>query len=130
VVKRRSFEDGLTADEEIFLKQGRTKLPTTNRKSQSPSKPKPKQKEPDMVKSALNRDVLETPVPTPVLRAPVPASVVPSNLSVRIDPSIAAATLRAMTERKIQGITPSTQQNIVAEAMVDFLLRDFPYFDA
>lgn len=46
-----------------------------------------------------------------------------SNLSVRIDPRIAAATLRAMTERKIEGTTPATQQDIVAEAMLDWLKK-------
>jgi hypothetical protein len=76
-----------------------------------------------MSKSALKRSVIEEPAPVPIVRTTPPAPVVPSNLSVRIDPSIAAATLRAMTERKIQGITPATQQDIVAEAMVDWLTK-------
>ncbi len=123
MVKRRSFEDGLTADEETFLKQGRVTPHATKPKPKSPSKPQPKEKEPDMSKAALKRDVIEEHAPTPILRTPAPAPVVPSNLSVRIDPSIAAATLRAMTERKIHGITPATQQDIVAEAMVDWLKK-------
>jgi hypothetical protein len=123
VVKRRSFEDGLTADEETFLKQGGAAPRAPKPKSKSPAKSKPKDKEPNMNKAALKRDVIDAPVPPPILHRPAPAPVVPSNLSVRIDPAIAAATLRAMTERKIQGIAPSTQQDIVADAMLDWLKK-------
>ncbi len=76
-----------------------------------------------MNKPALKRQVIEeTETPTVAL-APTPKPVTTSNLSVRIDARITAAYLRAMTERKIQGITPATQQEIVAEAMVDWLKK-------
>ena len=57
--------------------------------------------------------------------APEPAAAPPkiSNLSVRIDSRIAAALLRAMTERRIEGTSPATQQDIVAEAMVEWLKK-------
>ena len=123
MVKRRSFEDGLTADEETFLKQGKATSRAAKPKPKSPSKPQPKEKEPDMSKSALKKSVIEEAAPTPITRAVASVPVMTSNLSVRIDPRITAATLRAMTEHKIKGITPATQQDIVAEAMVDWLTK-------
>ena len=59
MVKRRSFDDGLTADEETFLKQGRATPRAAKPKPKSPSKPQPKEKEPEMSKSALKRSVIE-----------------------------------------------------------------------
>jgi hypothetical protein len=123
VVKRRSFEDGLTADEEVFLKKGRVTLPPVKERPKSPPKNQPKKEELPMNKPALKRQVIEETEPTPIALAPAPKPVTTSNLSVRIDARITAAYLRAMTERKIQGITPATQQEIVAEAMVDWLKK-------
>jgi hypothetical protein len=123
VVKRRSFEDGLTADEETFLKVGRVTPPPVKERAKSPPKNQPKKEELSMNKSALKRQVIEETEPAQVVLAPAPKPVTTSNLSVRIDARITAAYLRAMTERKIQGITPATQQEIVAEAMVDWLKK-------
>jgi hypothetical protein len=123
VVKRRSFEDGLTADEEVFLKKGRVTPPPVKERAKSPPKNQPKKEELSMNKSALKRQVIEETEPAQVVLAPAPKPVTTSNLSVRIDARITAAYLRAMTERKIQGITPATQQEIVAEAMVDWLKK-------
>jgi hypothetical protein len=123
VAKRRSFEDGLTADEEAFVKQGRVTPTARKPKPKPPSKPKPKIEEPKMSTSALKQHVIEESPQTSITLAVAPTSAMTSNLSVRIDPRIAAATLRAMTERKIEGISPATQQDIVAEAMVDWLKK-------
>ncbi len=123
MVKRRSFEDGLTADEEVFLKKGRVTPPPVKERAKSPPKNQPKKEELSMNKSALKRQVIEETEPAQVVLAPAPKPVTTSNLSVRIDARITAAYLRAMTERKIQGITPATQQEIVAEAMVDWLKK-------
>ena len=76
-----------------------------------------------MPKSALKQLAVEETATSPIALASAPAPVMTSNLSVRIDPRITAATLRAMTERKIEGIAPATQQDIVAEAMVDWLKK-------
>ena len=124
MVKRRSFEDGLTADEEAFLKQGRAKQPTAKiKKPKSPPKPQPKKEEPTMSKPAFKQPIAFEPAPVAVIKeSAAPLKV--SNLSVRIDSRIAAALLRAMTERRIEGISPSTQQDIVAEAMVAWLKKN------
>jgi len=123
VAKRRSFEDGLTADEEAFVKQGRATLSAAKPKPKSIPKSQPKKKESNMRKSALKQHVIEETPSTPIALASAPPPAMTSNLSVRIDPRIAAATLRAMTERKIEGIAPATQQDIVAEAMLDWLKK-------
>lgn len=123
MAKRRSFEDGLTADEEAFVKQGRVTPTARKPKPKSIPKSQPKKKESNMRKSALKQHVVEESPPVPISLATAPTPAMTSNLSVRIDPRIAAATLRAMTERKIEGTTPATQQDIVAEAMLDWLKK-------
>ena len=124
MARRRSFEDGLTADEEAFLKQGRATPRAKVQKAKPPPKSKPKKEEPTMSKPALKRQVFAESPPVAITPAAVPASVKVSNLSVRIDSRIADALLRAMTERRIQRIAPSTQQDIVAEAMVAWLKKN------
>jgi hypothetical protein len=123
VVKRRSFEDGLTADEEAFLKQGTAKPTAKIQKPKSPPKPQPKKEEPIMSKPAFKQPIAFEPAPVSVIKESV-APLKVSNLSVRIDSRISAALLRAMTERRIEGISPSTQQDIVAEAMVAWLKKN------
>ena len=77
-----------------------------------------------MSKPALKPQVFAEPAPAASTPEPVPVSLKVSNLSVRIDSRIADALLRAMTERRIQRIAPSTQQDIVAEAMVAWLKKN------
>jgi hypothetical protein len=114
----------MTADEEIFLKQGRAKPRTKNQKAKSAPKSQPKKEEPTMSKPALKQSVfVETPA-VAIAPKPAPGSLKVSNLSVRIDSRIADALLRAMTERRIERIVPSTQQDIVAEAMVAWLKKN------
>ena len=124
MVKRRSFVDGLTADEETFLKQGRAKPRAKNQKAKSPPKPQTKKEEPTMSKPALKEHVFAESPPVAIAPEPAPGSLKVSNLSVRIDSRISAALLRAMTDRRIEGIAPSTQQDIVAEAMVAWLKKN------
>jgi hypothetical protein len=123
VVKRRSFEEGLSADQEAFLKQGRVAPAAPKPKPKPRSKPQPKKEEPNMSKPALKPKIIEKfpGVPQAAPSSPTPAMW--GNLSVRIDQRIAAAILRAVTERKIEGIVPTTQQDIVADAMVDWLKK-------
>ena len=121
MVKRRSFEDGLTADEETFLKKGSKKSSAENSKAETRPKSQPKTGEPDMSKSALKENIHAGSPPAQAERRFAPLT--PSYLSVRIDPRIAAAYLRAMTERRIEGRAPWTQQDIVAEAMTDWLKK-------
>ena len=124
MARRRSFEDGLTADEEAFLKQGRAKPRAKNQKAKSSPKSQTKKEEPTMSKPALQRRVAVEFPPVAIAPEPSPGSLKVSNLSVRIDSRIAAALLRAMTERRIEGLAPSTQQDIVAEAMVAWLKKN------
>jgi hypothetical protein len=123
VVKRRSFEDGLTADEEAFLKQGRAKPTAKIPKPKSPPQPQPKKEEPPMSKPAFKQPIAFEPAPVAATIEPA-APLKVSNLSVRIDSRISAALLRAMTERRIGGLSPSTQQDIVAEAMIAWLKKN------
>lgn len=124
MAKRRSFEDGLTADQEAFLKKGKVERPAKTPKPKPTPKSQPKKEEPAMSRYALKRHEAEESPTLVVAPAPINAPVTMSNLSVRMDPRITAATLRAMTERRIQGIVPQTQQDIVAEAMVDWLKKN------
>lgn len=121
MVKRRSYGDALTAGEQAFLKNAEAKPAAKASKLKSPRKSKSKQEEPDMSKSALKQTIPAEALAIPA--APTFAPVTPSYLSVRIDPRIAAAYLRAMTERRIEGRAPWTQQDIVAEAMTDWLKK-------
>ena len=123
MVKRRSFEDGLSADQEAFLKQGTVAPAAPKPKPKPRSKPQPKKEEPNMSKPALKPKIIEK-FPAAPQAAPSPAPAMWGNLSVRIDQRIAAAILRAVTERKIEGIVPTTQQDIVAEAMVEWLKKN------
>ena len=130
MVKRRSFADGLTADEKLtaderaFLKQGRATPRAKNQKTKSPTKSQTKKEEPTMTAPALKQPVFAEPSPVAIAPQPSPGSLKVSNLSVRIDSRIADALLRAMTERRIERIAPSTQQDIVAEAMVAWLKKN------
>ena len=124
MARRRSFEDGLTADEEAFLKQGRATPHAKVQKAKSPPKSQPQKEEPTMSKPALKRHVIQHSPPEVIVTQPAPGPLKVCNLSVRIDSRIAAALLRAMTERRIEGLAPSTQQDIVAEAMVAWLKKN------
>ena len=77
-----------------------------------------------MSKPALKEHIFAESSRVAIAPQPSPGSLKVSNLSVRIDSRIAAALLRAMTDRRIEGIAPSTQQDIVAEAMVAWLKKN------
>ena len=128
MAKRRSFEDGLTADKEMtarekaFLKQGRAK-PRAKKKAKPTPKSQPRKEEPPMSKPAMKRQVVVE-SPPEVSRIELPTSPPKVNfLTARIDSRIADALLRAATERRIQRIVPATHQDIVGEAMVDWLKK-------
>jgi hypothetical protein len=114
----------MTARERAFLKQGRTKPRAKHQKAKSPTKSQTKKEEPTMNQPAFKQPVFVEPSPVAIAPRPAPGSLKVSNLSVRIDSRIADALLRAMTERRIERIAPSTQQDIVAEAMVAWLKKN------
>lgn len=118
MVKRRTLGDGLTPDEEAFL---------------NPAKAAPKKK--TQPKATQSKEESPTALPAlqqePVPQAPVqvaPAALNPQftmpgvmSLNTRISAEISTALLTASMQRKIQRQNPFTQQDIVAEALTEWL---------
>ncbi len=120
MVKRRTLGDGLTPDEEAFLNPSKS---TTTQKTK-PKATKRKEK-PQMAQTALK----EKPAPQAPIQA-APAAMNPQfsmpgvmSLNTRISAEISTALLMASMQRKIQRQHPFTQQDIVAEALADWLKR-------
>ena len=115
MVKRRSLDDALTPEEEAFLKL------TTTTKQQS-IKPKPKKESPLMPRPAIKEDF--APDESVASNTPAQYSLVGTgSINARIDPAIATALLRASVERRIERQAPSTQRDIIAEALSDWLKK-------
>ncbi len=117
MVKRRSFKEGLSADQEAFLNQktATTKQPAT-------PKPQKRKENPPMSKVAIKETV--TPNTSPPVNNPSQYSLVgTSSINARIDPLITTALLRAALERRLSGLTPSTQRDIIAEALSEWLKK-------
>lgn len=123
MVKRRSLDDALTPEQKRFLKTGSATSSAKPAKPKSPPKPQPKNEEPNMSKSALKRHIIDESPPAAISAKPAPTPLKYGTLSVRMDSTIVAAILRAMTERKIDGTVPWVQQEIVTEAMLDWLKK-------
>jgi hypothetical protein len=116
VAKRRSLDDALTPEEEAFLK-----LTTPNQQSIKP-KPKKKKESPPMSRPAIKEDF--APDESAASSNPVQYSLVGTgSINARIDPAIATALLRASVERRIERQAPSTQRDIIAEALSDWLKK-------
>lgn len=129
MVKRRSLDDALTPEEQAFLNTG---APTPAKPKQKASakkpkpKPTPKEEETVMARPAVKEEF------APRHSAPSPQPQIPGGFSVpgvvslntRIDPEISAALLTASMQRKIQRLQPFTQQDIVAEALRDWLRKN------
>lgn len=120
MVKRRTLGDGLSPEEEAFL---------------NPAKPAPKQKQkPKATKRKEESPMAHTaikqqPTPQPPIQA-APAAMNPQfsmpgvmSLNTRISAEISTALLTASMQRKIQRQSPFTQQDIVAEALTDWLKK-------
>ena len=117
--KRRSLDDALTPEEEAFLKL------TSTPKQQlitPKSKPKKKKESPPMPTHAVKEQF--TPDESVASNNPPQYSIVGTgSINARIDPTIATALLRASVERRIKRQAPSTQRDIIAEALSDWLKR-------
>lgn len=120
MVKRRTLGDGLTPEEEAFLNptkgapKQKTKPKATKRKEESP-----------MARPALKSE----PVPQPPLQ-PSPTALNPQftipgvmSLNTRVAAELGTALLTASMQRKIQRLHPFTQQDIVGEALTDWLRK-------
>jgi hypothetical protein len=117
VVKRRSLDDALTPEEEAFLK-----LTTTTKRQTTQPKPKKKKESPPMPRPAVKEDYAPDESAAP--NNPAQYSIVGTgSINARIDPAIATALLRASVERRIKRQTPSTQRDIIAEALFDWLKK-------
>jgi hypothetical protein len=116
VVKRRSLDDALTPEEAAFLKpEEPARLRSTK------SKPQKKETTP-MTRHAIKE--VFTPDSSPSTNNPVQYSLAGTgSINARIDPLITTALLRASVERRISRQTPSTQRDIIAEALTDWLKK-------
>ena len=119
MVKRRSLDDALTPEEEAFLNTGK---PTPVTPAEPKSKPKPKKEAPPMARSAVKEQF--TPDTPPASGNPAQYALAGTgSINARIDPLITTALLRASVERRISRQTPSTQRDIIAEALSDWLKK-------
>lgn len=123
MVKRRSLDDALSPAEQAFLDQGTHKPePST----ESPLKPQPEET-PMARPTPLKEAFLQEAAP-PVQRQKVShaakATAGTGAINARIDPVITTALLRASFERRLEGRTPSTQREIIAEALSDWLKKN------
>jgi hypothetical protein len=120
VVKRRTLGDGLSPEEEAFLN------PT---KASPKQKPKPKATKRKEESPMANPAIKQQPTPQPPIQA-APAAMNPQfsmpgvmSLNTRISAEISTALLTASMQRKIQRQSPFTQQDILAEALTDWLRK-------
>ncbi len=119
MVKRRSLDDALTPEEEIFLKKGKAselKIPKPK------LKPKPRKEATPMNRPALKEEFADDTQPTASGTAQYSLAGTGS-INARIDPHITTMLLRASVERRIQRKTPSTQRDIIAEALTDWFKK-------
>ena len=117
MVKRRSLNDALSPEEEAFLKQEKQTKP------QAP-KPKPKKKEtPPMARPALKEKFDQEPSSAPANASQHYSLTGNGAINARIDPAITSALLRASTDRRIAGLTPFTQRDIIAEALTEWMKK-------
>jgi outer membrane biosynthesis protein TonB len=121
VVRRRSLDDALTPDEEAFLKQEKPAKPQTPKPKSKPQPQKKKESQP-MNRSAIKEDF--TPDTSSASNSPAQYSLAGTgSVNARIDPLITTALLRASLERRIERQTPTTQRDIIAEALSDWLKK-------
>jgi len=75
-----------------------------------------------MTKPALKE--IFAPDPSPVANNPAQYSLAGTgSINARIDPLITTTLLRASVDRRISRQTPSTQRDIIAEALSDWLKK-------
>ena len=117
MVKRRSLDDALTPEEEEFVRQS-----PPNKAKPKTQKPKPKKETPPMSKPAFKNNTSADSTYTSSEPTGERAART-SSVNARIDPRITTALLRASFERRLQRQTPNTQQDIIAEALSQWLKK-------
>lgn len=114
MAKRRTLGEGLTPEEEEFL-HGKSNAP---QRTESQSEKKAVQITPEKSK-------VEAPKPAEPVVLPVQVNqhVGMVGLNTRVDPAISAALLRASVDRKIERKARAAVQDIVNEALAEWLGR-------
>jgi hypothetical protein len=113
VVKRRTLDDGLTPEEMAFLNDApeasktRPEEETNQNRSNSASRPK--------------KETIAS--PEPEVRATTHVHIGMVGLNTRVEPHISAALLRASTDRKIERRSRAAVQDIVNEALTEWLTK-------
>ena len=125
MVKRRSLGDALTPDEQAFMEHGTAKKPKQKQKPEP--KPKKRKEKTTMPQPALKEDFAVAAPQLPAIAHPLPQvppiTVGLVNLTTRIDPALSAALLRASMDRRIERRERATVQDIVAEALNEWLKK-------
>ena len=114
MVKRRTLGEGLTPEQEAFLYG-------TPPASKPKPEPKPKKEKKPMGQPALKKDFVQTPPIEAITLPPVQTGMV--GLNTRIEPAISNALLRASVDRKIQRRVRAGVQDIVNEALTEWLKK-------
>lgn len=113
MVKRRTLGDGLTPEEEAFLNDAPEPLKILPEKDRIQDK-----------QNFASRQVKETIAPPELEVRPlthVHTGMV--GLNTRVEPHISAALLRASTDRKIERRSRAAVQDIVNEALTEWLMK-------
>jgi hypothetical protein len=122
VVKRRSLDDAMTPEEEAFLNTGKAAAEPV-----ADSPPKPQQEEPPMARPTPLKEsfIHEAAPPAKPPKAAQSGQTLAGTgaINARIDPTITTALLRASLDRRIERKVPSTQRDIIAEALIDWLKK-------
>jgi hypothetical protein len=99
------------------------KAKSTNQKLKP--KPKPKKETPPMTRPAVKLKEEFSSAEAPASNnSPPYAGAGNTAINARIDPQITTALLRASVERRIEGVEPSTQRDIIAEALSAWLKKN------
>ena len=121
MVKRRSLDDALTPEEQEFMERGTAKKPK--------SKPNPKKRKesPPMARAALKDEFIniipQPPAPPQELPRVPPVAPGLVNLTTRVHPALNAALIRASMDRRMERRERGTMQDIVAEALTEWLKK-------
>lgn len=119
MVKRRTLGEGLTPEEEAFMDSGTTASKPAPEEKVTPAEPAPEkkiEKPAESTPSSGQQASLMFTLPTPVS-----GSV---GLTTRIPADISMALMAASMQRQLQNRTPYTRQDIVAEALADWLKKN------
>lgn len=112
MVKRRTLGDGLTPDEEQFL-HATVKAPHLE---SSPNVQKSKE---PVSKPSPQKVIVQPPATDVVASTQLPSGMM--GLNTRVAPHISAALLRASVDRKIERRSRAAVQDIVNEALTEWL---------